>query len=315
MARRVERLLERFLAEEAERETGGFEPWLLEAGFGEEEDSERPALELDGWGLHGAIDRVDRAPDGRALVIDYKLSGSVTPREKFEEQAKLQLPLYLLAVAEHWGAEPVGGLYHPLRGTSIAAPARRRPRRGGRATSPLRPLRPRRGRRRGAGGAAGGLAAAGRARSSPACAPARSAATPARGAACAATTSAPPSATSRRSAAATAPPQEPSEDEDGRSGERARARRPSRRRRSRPPARDVLLEAGAGTGKTGVMVDRYCRLVCDEGVAPDAILAFTFTDKAAAELRQRIRAERSRPGRGRLGAGRGSCSARSAAPG
>ncbi len=54
--------------------------------------------------------------------------------------------------------------------------------------------------------------------------------------------------------------------------------------------RDVLLEAGAGTGKTGVMVDRYCRLVCEQGVSPDAVLAFTFTDKAAAELRQRIRA-------------------------
>ena len=53
---------------------------------------------------------------------------------------------------------------------------------------------------------------------------------------------------------------------------------------------DVLVEAGAGTGKTGVMVDRYCRLVCDEGIAPDSVLAFTFTDKAAAELRQRIRA-------------------------
>ncbi len=62
---------------------------------------------------------------------------------------------------------------------------------------------------------------------------------------------------------------------------------------------DVLVEAGAGTGKTGVMVDRYCRLVCDLGVAPDAVLAFTFTDKAAAELRQRIRAElESRAGGG-----------------
>jgi ATP-dependent exoDNAse (exonuclease V) beta subunit len=58
--------------------------------------------------------------------------------------------------------------------------------------------------------------------------------------------------------------------------------------------RDALLEAGAGTGKTGVMVERYCRLVCDEGVSPDAILSFTFTDKAAAELRQRIRAELGR---------------------
>ncbi|HEX8752280.1 MAG TPA: PD-(D/E)XK nuclease family protein [Solirubrobacterales bacterium] len=122
MARRVERLLERFLAEEAERETGGFEPWLLEARFGEHPDAERPALDLGGWGLHGAVDRVDRSPDGRAVVLDYKLASQVTPREKFEERAKLQLPLYLLAVAEHWGAEPVGGLYHPLRGTSMRRP-------------------------------------------------------------------------------------------------------------------------------------------------------------------------------------------------
>ncbi len=123
MVRRVERLLDRFLTEEAGRETGGFEPWLLEASFGlGEEDSERPALELDGWGLHGAIDRVDRAADGRAVVLDYKLSGTVTPAEKFEERAKLQLPLYLLAAARHWGAIPVAGLYHPLRGTSVRRP-------------------------------------------------------------------------------------------------------------------------------------------------------------------------------------------------
>jgi ATP-dependent exoDNAse (exonuclease V) beta subunit len=55
-------------------------------------------------------------------------------------------------------------------------------------------------------------------------------------------------------------------------------------------SREVMVEAGAGTGKTGVMVDRYCRLVLDEGVPADAILAFTFTDKAAAELRERVRA-------------------------
>jgi ATP-dependent helicase/nuclease subunit A len=56
-------------------------------------------------------------------------------------------------------------------------------------------------------------------------------------------------------------------------------------------SRNVLLEAGAGSGKTGVMVERYCRLVVDEDVSPDAVLAFTFTDKAAAELRARVRAE------------------------
>jgi hypothetical protein len=42
--------------------------------------------------------------------------------KKLEEEAKLQLQLYLVAVAEQWGAQPVGGLYHPLRGTSSRGP-------------------------------------------------------------------------------------------------------------------------------------------------------------------------------------------------
>jgi RecB family exonuclease len=122
IVRRVEGLLERFLAEEAARETGGFEPWLLEARFGAEEGSDRPDLELDDWRLHGAVDRVDRDRAGRTLVVDYKLSGAVTARKKLEQEAKLQLQLYLIAVAELWGGEPVGGIYHPLRGTSSRRP-------------------------------------------------------------------------------------------------------------------------------------------------------------------------------------------------
>lgn len=125
IARRVEGLLVRFLADEATRAEAGFEPWLLEARFGEDEGAERPPLAIDGWALHGAIDRVDRDAAGRALVIDYKLSRSVTPLAKFEQQAKLQLQLYLIAVAEHWGADAAGGLYHPLRGGSAGS---RRPR-------------------------------------------------------------------------------------------------------------------------------------------------------------------------------------------
>jgi len=119
--RRVEGLLARFLAEEAERD-GRFQPWLLEAGFGEAEEADRPVLEIDGWALHGAIDRVDRDADGRALVVDYKLSSSVTPLAKLEEEAKLQLQLYLIAVAELWDAPIVGGVYHPLRGSSLRRP-------------------------------------------------------------------------------------------------------------------------------------------------------------------------------------------------
>ncbi|MCL4288536.1 MAG: UvrD-helicase domain-containing protein, partial [Thermoleophilia bacterium] len=58
--------------------------------------------------------------------------------------------------------------------------------------------------------------------------------------------------------------------------------------------RDVFLEAGAGTGKTRVLVDRYCEAVDADGVEPERILAFTFTEKAAAEMRRRIRIELAR---------------------
>jgi ATP-dependent helicase/nuclease subunit A len=53
---------------------------------------------------------------------------------------------------------------------------------------------------------------------------------------------------------------------------------------------DLLLDAGAGSGKTSVLVERFARSVLDDGVDVAAILVITFTDKAAAELRDRIRA-------------------------
>src|SRR5882757_6243055 len=52
---------------------------------------------------------------------------------------------------------------------------------------------------------------------------------------------------------------------------------------------DAFLEAGAGTGKTAVLVDRYCEAVIDDGVEVDHLLAFTFTERAAAEMRARVR--------------------------
>ncbi len=61
------------------------------------------------------------------------------------------------------------------------------------------------------------------------------------------------------------------------------------RRLAVDPARNVALEASAGTGKTRVLVDRYVRLL-EVGVAPRNILAITFTRKAAAEMRQRVMA-------------------------
>ncbi len=47
---------------------------------------------------------------------------------------------------------------------------------------------------------------------------------------------------------------------------------------------------GAGSGKTSVLVERFVRAVREDGVAPGRILAITFTERAAGELRQRVRA-------------------------
>src|ERR1700727_3041715 len=52
---------------------------------------------------------------------------------------------------------------------------------------------------------------------------------------------------------------------------------------------DLLLDAGAGSGKTSVLVERFARTVIEDGVDVSAILVITFTEKAAAELRDRIR--------------------------
>ncbi len=59
----------------------------------------------------------------------------------------------------------------------------------------------------------------------------------------------------------------------------------------RPLSASTNVVAGAGTGKTRVLVARYMKLVEDDGVPLDRILALTFTLKAAAEMRDRIRAE------------------------
>jgi len=49
----------------------------------------------------------------------------------------------------------------------------------------------------------------------------------------------------------------------------------------------VRVVAGAGTGKTAVIAERFRRLVAG-GASPSAILVMTFTDRAAAEMRKRI---------------------------
>ena len=62
----------------------------------------------------------------------------------------------------------------------------------------------------------------------------------------------------------------------------------------------VFVSAGAGTGKTQVLVERFTRAVCDEGVDVESILVITYTEKAAGELRARIRARLIERGRSDL---------------
>src|ERR1700733_13396401 len=52
----------------------------------------------------------------------------------------------------------------------------------------------------------------------------------------------------------------------------------------------LLLSAAAGSGKTSGLVERFVRAVREAGLAPSAILAITFTERAAGELRSRVRA-------------------------
>ena len=55
-------------------------------------------------------------------------------------------------------------------------------------------------------------------------------------------------------------------------------------------AGEVFVSAGAGTGKTTVLVERFVRAVCEQGLDVESVLVITYTRKAAGELRARIRA-------------------------
>lgn len=52
--------------------------------------------------------------------------------------------------------------------------------------------------------------------------------------------------------------------------------------------KNIIVEAGAGTGKTTLLTDRLCYLILGEAIPIDKIIALTFTEKAAAEIKSRL---------------------------
>ena len=125
MARaRMLALIEGLLAREALLpDTIRPDPELLEAAFGEQDDADRPPLDLDGVKLHGKIDRVDVVGSGGGgLVRDYKVSRTVTKGNRLADEGKLQLQLYAVALERLWNRPPLGGVYMPLAGTGDHTP-------------------------------------------------------------------------------------------------------------------------------------------------------------------------------------------------
>ena len=121
-------LLERFLSHETETAASTFVPAAFELSFGlpvagDCDPASTPdavAIPLggtDGEVLHirGRIDRVDRLPDGRFLITDYKTGSSHPLLKDIVAGKALQLPLYLRAVETLTGMEGVAGSYYTLK--------------------------------------------------------------------------------------------------------------------------------------------------------------------------------------------------------
>jgi RecB family exonuclease len=71
---------------------------------------------LEGAAVHGKIDRLDVAPDGRAYVIDYKYSAAPRTKQRRTDPNLLQAPLYVMAAERAFGTRPAGMFYIGLKG-------------------------------------------------------------------------------------------------------------------------------------------------------------------------------------------------------
>jgi ATP-dependent helicase/nuclease subunit B len=93
-------------------------PRRFEVSFGTERAAPelQRGLDLGGALVSGKIDRIDVDPfSARGIVQDYK-SGAAHSASQIDSDRRLQIPLYVLAVRDLVGIEPLGGLYRSLSG-------------------------------------------------------------------------------------------------------------------------------------------------------------------------------------------------------
>ena len=291
----LERGVAGLLVNEADKASPSFVPALLESPLEE--------VEMGDWKLRGKVDRVDtedgRKPgDGvRALVIDYK-SGRVGSRyapDAMVEKGTVQIPLYMEALRRSLGIEPVAGFVLPVRDGDDRRP------RGAIPAGEPEVIGERGTYRKGTvpdidefitraldlsseaiDGIRGGEIehSEGGCRnhyddSGPLLPPLRPAARP----------DVRTELVSGQEAG-----ERDGEDEDG-GGDFDFSEQQERVIRS--DADEIMVSAAAGSGKTTVTVERYKRLLDGQGLSPDQILVFTFTDQAAAKLREEVRRARS----------------------
>ena len=271
--------LEHYVREEAESPLG-LVPRRFEVSFGSERSAPelQSGLQIDGFAVTGKIDRIDLDPfSARGIVQDYKSGKTVHSAAKIESELKLQIPLYMLVLRDLVGIEPLGGLYRALAGERQArgllraeaeedVPGFAREGLSGRGSF-LGPDRAGEG----------------------ACGRFRRAHPLGRGAA--------------RSEGRLSMPDmvRPVVDVPGGEVDDAvveETRTPNEEQLAAIDAGGlVFVSAGAGTGKTTVLVERFVRAVCDRGLPIDSVLAITYTERAAGELRGRIRQRLAELGR------------------
>ena len=273
--------LEALVRAEAESELP-LVPRKFEVSFGSERSAPelQRGLDLETFRLSGKIDRVDLDPfSARGIVWDYKSGKKAHSAAEIERELRLQIPLYMLVLRDLVGVEPLGGLYRPLSGDRKARGLLRASARAdgvpgysardyvdeedfwGKVDRAQEVARRMVARIR-----EGDVRHDPREGSCPSWCKLGSMCRVRQGVAMAATAERPPT-----------PEQHAAIQAEGL----------------------VFVSAGAGTGKTAVLVERFVRGI-ESGVDVGSILVITYTERAAAELRSRIRTRLAELGRREL---------------